>query len=298
MRPLVAALTLTATFLAAPASVRAEDAPAQPQLIVYKRTTDALGSPVELKLHVFSSQPSSGGPARPAVVFFFGGGWVGGAPAQFYPQCQHFAKRGMIAVSAEYRTAKPHGTSPAECVNDGKSAVRFLRANAERMGIDPMRIAAGGGSAGGHIAAATATLDGFDDQADDTSVSARPNALILFNPVYDNGPGGYGHERVKGFWKTFSPLHNISPGTPPAIVFLGTKDNLIPTATAERFRDEMRNNGLRSELFLYEGQTHGFFNSKNREYHQQTLLEADRFLTSLGYLAVEPVPAERPPANP
>jgi hypothetical protein len=156
----------------------------------------------------------------------------------------------MTAFSAEYRTAKPHGTSPAAaCINDGKSAVRFLRANAERMGLDPMRIAAGGGSAGGHIAAATATLDGFDDQTHDTSVSARANALILFNPVSDGGPGGYGHDRVKGFWKAFSHFHNIAPGTPPAIVLLGANNNPIPTATAERFRREMRNIGLRSELF-------------------------------------------------
>lgn len=298
MRPFFVALALTLVLLPGQIQACENDAPTQPHRVVYKRTTDAHGSPVDLQLHIFPPRAGTGGKARPAIVFFFGGGWMGGTPSQFYPQCEHLAKRGMIAISAEYRTAKPHGTSPAECVKDGKSAVRFLRANAEKMGIDPVRIAAGGGSAGGHVAAATATLNGFDDPDDDTSVSARPDALVLFNPVYDNSPEGYGNARVKDFWKAFSPLHNISPNTPPTVVFLGTKDDLIPTATAERFRDEMQTRGLRSELFLYDGQGHGFFNSKNKEYHQKTLQEADRFLTSLGYLPDASSHAHRSPTLP
>jgi acetyl esterase/lipase len=191
----------------------------------------------------------------------------------------------MVAISAEYRTAKPHGTTPAECVNDGKSAIRYVRAHAKSLGIDPQRIAAGGGSAGGQIAAATATLTSFDDPDDDPAVSARPDALVLYNPVFDNGPSGYGHDRVKAYWQSFSPLHNLTAKTPPAIVFLGTNDNLIPVATAENFRDTMRKLGVRSELFLYDGQSHGFFNAKNPEYHEKTLAETDRFLTSLGFLS-------------
>ena len=264
------------------------DAPNEPHLVPYKKTVTAQKETVQLNLHVFTPNGKKADEALPAIVFFFGGGWMGGTPSQFYPQCRHLATRGMVAISAEYRTAKPHGTSPAECVKDGKSALRYIRANAKALGIDPHRIAAGGGSAGGHIAAATATLEGFNDPEDDSAVSARPDALVLFNPVYDNSPSGYGNDRVKDFWQSFSPLHNLSGKTPPAVVFLGTKDNLIPTATAEKFRDRMREFGVRSELFLYEGQTHGFFNAKNPEYHQRTLAEADRFLTSLGFLPPQP----------
>ena len=92
--------------------------------------------------------------------------------------------------------------------------------NAARLGIDPDRIAAGGGSAGGHVATATGTLSKLDDPNDDQTISSRPNALLLYNPVYDNGPdGGWAHDRVKDYWEDISPAHNIDAQTPPAIVF-------------------------------------------------------------------------------
>ena len=113
----------------------------------------------KLNLHIFRSPAHS--PTKepkPAVVFFFGGGWVGGTPTQFYPQCQHLAKRGMVAISAEYRVKSRHHATPFDCVEDGKSALRWVRTHAEKLGIDPDRIAAGGGSAGGHVAAAVTTV--------------------------------------------------------------------------------------------------------------------------------------------
>ena len=64
---------------------------------------------------------------KPAMVFFFGGGWVGGSPKQFYPQCEYLADRGMVAMAAEYRVKSRHNTTPFECVMDGKSALRWIR---------------------------------------------------------------------------------------------------------------------------------------------------------------------------
>lgn len=237
-----------------------------------------------LQLHVFLPEGHSPADQRPAIVFFFGGGWNGGSPSQFYPHCEYLASRGMVAISAEYRTKTSHGTSPAECVMDGKSAVRWVRRHAGDLGIDPDRIAAGGGSAGGHVAAAVATTDGFEEQGQDLSVSCRPNALVLFNPVFDNGPGGYGHDRVTDYWEAFSPLHNIGRDAPPTIVFLGTEDKLIPVSTAKAYQQKMEKAGARCDLHLYEGQPHGFFNQGNAEYYFKTVQETDRFLKSLGYL--------------
>jgi len=239
-----------------------------------------------LNLHIFTPPThAQDKELKPAIVFFFGGGWVGGTPTQFYPQCQHLAKRGMVAISAEYRVKSRHHASPFDCVEDGKSALRWVRTHAGKLGIDPDRIAAGGGSAGGHVAAAVATVPGLEALGEDLSVSCLPDALVLFNPVYDNGPGGFGHAKVKERYKEISPLHNLLEGMPPTIVFLGDQDNLIPVSTAEKFRDDMRKLGNRSELFLYPGQKHGFFNQgKPGNGYLQTLAEMDRFLVSLGWL--------------
>ena len=246
----------------------------------------------ELYIYIFA--PEGHDPEkdkRPAAVFFFGGGWNGGTPTQFEQHSRYLASRGMVAAVADYRVKSRQKTSPKECVADGKSAVRYLRKHAKRLGIDPDRIAAGGGSAGGHVATATGTLPKLDDPADDASISSKSNALLLFNPVYDNGPdGGWAHDRVKAYWEDISPAHNIDAETPPAIVFLGEKDPLIPVSTAERFQKKMQDAGVESQLHTYPGQPHGFFNEAKggREIFLDTLRKTDAFLVKLGYLEGEP----------
>ncbi len=252
---------------------------------VYKTVGD-----IELKMHIFEPDDLKPSDKRTAIVFFFGGGWNGGTPSQFYTHCAYLASRGMVAMAAEYRVKSQHGTPPSECVKDGKSAIRWARRNANSLGIDPDKLAAGGGSAGGHVAAATATITGFNEDGEDTVISAVPNAQVLFNPVYDTGPKGYGYSRVEEYWKEFSPAHNIRKGVPPAIVFLGSKDKLIPVATAEKYKSDMEAVGARSELMIFEGEGHGFFNfgrGDNASY-RKTVIAMDRFLESLGFLEGEP----------
>jgi len=248
--------------------------------IVYKKA-----SGIDLKLHVFEPEKKPDKPAA-AIVFFFGGGWSGGNPRQFFRQAAYLASRGMVGISAEYRVKSRGNATPYQCVEDGKSAVRYIRAHAKDLGVDPKRIAAGGGSAGGHVAAATGTVTAFDAEGEDLKISSRPNALVLFNPVYDNSPKGYGYSRVKDRWKEFSPMHNITKGTPPAIVFLGDSDKLIPVKTALEFQNRMKKCGVRSELHVYKNKPHGFFNADN--YMRATMFLADKFLTSLGYLEGKP----------
>ena len=224
------------------------------------------------------------GKKYPAIIFFFGGGWNGGSIEQFKPQAEFFAERGMIGIVADYRVKKRQGTTPFEAVKDAKSAIRYLREHADELQIDPDRIVASGGSAGGHLAAATGIISGLEEENEDLEVSSKPDALVLFNPVFDNGPNGYGYDRIGDRYREISPFHNISAGDPPTIVFLGTKDRYIPVSTAENFKRKMEEAGNRCDLFLYEGQKHGFFNYQHPDYYRKTLLEAARFLESLGYI--------------
>ena len=258
----------------------AEEQPTPDQILPFK-VIDG----ITLNLHVFKPAGHDAGDRRPAIVFFFGGGWRSGSPAQFYSQSAYLAARGMVAIAAEYRVESRHGTDPRACVRDGKSAMRWVRGHARELGIDPKRLAAGGGSAGGHVAAAAAFLEEFNEDSDDLNVSCRPDALVLFNPVFDNGPDGYGFERVEPYWKSISPLHHLTSDAPPTLVLLGTADKLIPVATAERYRDRMIALGARCDLRLYEGREHGFFNaSRGPEDHQATLIAMEEFLVSLAYV--------------
>ncbi len=254
--------------------------PKPDKIVEYKTIGD-----VNLSLHIFNPPGHKSCDKKPAIVFFFGGGWVTGTPKHFYPQSEYLSSRGMVAICADYRVRNKHKTTPKECVKDGKSAIRWVRSHAKELGIDPNMLAAGGGSAGGHVAAATGNVKGFNEKGEDITISCRPNALLLFNPVFDNGPGGFGHGGVKNYWKEFSPLHNIDANSPPTIIFLGTKDHLIPVATAERYKRRMEKAKVRCELRLYEDQPHGFFN-KTKYY--ETMYEADKFFSSLGYIKGEP----------
>lgn len=224
----------------------------------------------------------------PAMVFFFGGGWKKFNVDQFIPHAKYFSKRGIVCFLAEYRVSKMHNTSPIESLKDAKSAMRYIKWHAETFQIDISKIAVAGGSAGGHLAVACALIKDHNELNDNLSIDPTPNALVLFNPVFDNGPGGYGYDRVGDIYKSFSPLHNIVSGAPPTIVFLGTQDHLVPVETAKYYQKVMEKVGSRCELYLYEGQKHGFFNHKNFDYYKKTLSVTDVFLQSLGYLNAAP----------
>jgi acetyl esterase/lipase len=247
-----------------------------------------IGEDENLKVYIFNPADHKATDKTPAIVFFHGGGFNGGGWSHFATQAQYLASRGMVAVCVQYRTKKSHGTTPLECIKDAKSAMRWVRKNAKDLGIDPKRIAAGGGSAGGHLAAATATLTSFDEDKD-KSISCVPNALVLFNPVFDNGPDGYGYERVKDRYKEFSPIENIKKGLPPTLVMLGTRDKLLPVKSAKRFKTLAEKVGSRCDLKLYEDQEHAFFNrNKNEEMYFKTIHDMDLFLISIGYLQGTP----------
>ena len=250
-----------------------------PEIVTYK--TLEVG---DLKLHVFEPDHLKKGEKRPAIVYFFGGGWSLGTPLQFYRECAYYASKGMVAVSAEYRISYLHHSTPFESVEDAEDAIRWLRENANRLNIDPDRIAGAGASAGGHLAAATGTLP--ENSGGKQSESFKPNLMLLYYAVVDNSENGFGSEIIKMRYKEISPLHNIDSSTSPALFLLGTKDSLIPVKTAEEFQHKMKSFGVDCELHLIEGAGHPIF------YYARELTDnfytirkiSDKFLERNGYL--------------
>lgn len=250
--------------------------PFTPRIVSYKTLDTG-----DLKLHIFEPDHLKRGTKRAAIVYFFGGGWTLGTSLQFYRECAYYASKGMVAVSAEYRISYLHHSTPFQSVEDARDAIRWLRENAQKLNIDPHKIAAAGASAGGHLAAASGII-----HSDTMNISSKPDLLLLYYPVIDNSKDGYGPSSIKERYREISPIHNIDKTAPPTLFILGTKDPLIPVKKAEEFTGKMLENGVYCELHLIENAGHPvFYYSKEltKEFYTVRTL-SDNFLEKFGYL--------------
>jgi len=269
-----------------------EDTPAtrdlSHQFHIYKRKQ--LPSHLHQQLRLYLVYPEEAKPSerRPAVVFIHGGGWGAGNPDQWFPQCRYFALRGLVGVSVNYRL-KSDITSVADCVTDCKSAIRYLRRNAGKLGIDPKKIVVVGESAGGHLAAALGTIAGYDEPGEDTSVSAVPNALVLLNPITDLTTR-WG-ESLGEKATSLSPLHHVTTNTPPTLLIHGDADRVVDLQHARSFHEKMIALGNRSQLIILPGADHAFaiFKYGPDDSTARAIIEIDRYLTILGYLSGKPL---------
>ena len=277
---------LVALLLLSGMAVTAETVPyGADQQVVYKKVGDQA-----LRLFVYKPKGWTVMDQRPALVYIHGGGWVGGNPGMVAPTGKPLLAEGMVVISVEYRLAvrEPHDRNPAKCIEDAKSAMRYVRSHAREFGIAPDHIAAGGSSAGGHLSAACALLPTFDSTNDDLTVSCKPNALVLLQPVLDNGSeGGYGATvpTIKKNMKAYSPAHNIVTGASPAIVFGGRGDHAAQLPLLEKFTANMKAASNACELFAYDG-VHGFVGKEPAlsDINQKTIA----FFKRLGWLPVSP----------
>ncbi len=250
----------------------------------------------ELKLHVDFPPGWKKTDKRPVIVFFHGGSWKGGSVRSFAVQAKYFASRGLVCANVDYRLKNKDGVTPDKCVEDARSAVRWVRANAAEFGIDPEKLITSGGSAGGHLAACAIIPKSVDAEDDDLSISTIPQAMVLFNPVLSFMHGGLsnlvnGDEEIAA---KISPLLYVKPDTPPSIVMFGTNDRL--KAFGDLWWGEANEIGFRADQYIAEGGKHGFFNQS--PWQERTMIAADEFLASLGYLEGEPtivVPTEGSP---
>jgi acetyl esterase/lipase len=228
------------------------------------------GGKQDLKLDLY--MPLQPGEPTPAIVFIHGGGWREGSKSDLRSFCQAFAKMGYVAVTVDYRLA-PANRWPAQ-IEDVKCAVRWLRANAKRLRVDPERIAAAGSSAGGHLALLlgfTQAKDGLEGTGGWPNQSSQVSAVVNIvgptdlaerdwsEPVEQlliNFLGG-SRTQIADVFRQASPLTYLRKDAPPVLTWHGTKDDLVPYSQATKLDAAMKQIGASSQLETIEGKGHG-----------------------------------------
>ena len=275
-----------------------------PTEVVYKHTAQG-----DLQLFCFQPTDDKSKGACPAAVWIHGGGWTGGTCESFFPMARYTTARGAASFVVQYRLANTNGTvTVADCVADCKSAVRYLRSHAAELGIDPYRIAVIGESAGGHLAACVGVLDGFDDPTDNLKISARPDALVLYNPLteftksnflklFENAASANGKLKLA---HELSPVFYVRSNLPPTICIHGLADTVVSPDNSRNFAAAMKQAGNRCDLVLLPETPHAFLIPSykcSEAVVVNALLLSDKFLTSLGYFSGEPnLTVSDPPA--
>ncbi|GAA4304814.1 alpha/beta hydrolase [Compostibacter hankyongensis] len=262
------------TFLAVNAAAAADTT-----LLPFRTYTYKQAGTRALQLEVFTPSFPRGSGGYPVIILFHGGGWVGGKRQSMEQECRYFAGRGMVAVTASYRfmDRKAQGIAGTKeiCLRDAKSAIRWVRSHAAMLGIDTAKVVLGGGSAGGHLATMAALDRRVNDPQDDTTISTRALALVLYNPAYSPGED-----------PALQPFDKLSRQTPPAILFYGDGDTKWGPP-GEQFYGELKKRQVTTELWIAPEQKHGFYNKP--EWSLATCIKADAFLVRLGILP--PVPS-------
>lgn len=239
-------------------------------------------------LHLDHFRPAQPGPL-PALLLFHGGGWAYGSPQQFHGPARTLSRGlGVHVFCVEYRIRSRHQSSPADAVQDARDAIRHVRRHAAALGVDAARVAAGGGSAGGHLAACLGTGAGLPDPHADSPIATRPQALVLLNPMLDLSPGRPDHAEVAAQWQALSPHHHVGATMPPTLVLSGTQDAEVPVATVQAFCARAQAAGSHCEALFFEGAGHGFFNAEiaGGRYAGPTWAAVGRFLRQQGLAGI------------
>lgn len=230
------------------------------------------GGDVSLKLDLY--QPVADGKSdaalRPAIIFVHGGAWKGGNREIYHYYCVKLAEQGYVVATVSYRLSDV-APFPA-AVQDVKCAVRWLRANAERLHVDPDRIAMAGGSAGGHLSMMAGYVTDnpeLEGTGGHPEVSSRIQAVVnLYGPTdlttdfaRDNDVvvkflGGESYADKPELYRLASPNTHVSADDPPTLILHGSIDTVVPIAQAELLVDKLKEAGVPYEYDRVEGWPH------------------------------------------
>ncbi len=250
------------------------------KVFTYKETNG-----VKRELEVFF--PDGHDPSKqavPAIVFFHGGAWVKGGRGSFSHQCAYFAKRGIVAATVTYRLVSAKDRKAIKdktsfkrlCIPDAKSAIRWMKEQSGKIGVDPTKIILSGGSAGGHICLIASHNEGLNDPNDNLKFDTSAFAYILFNPALTKNAND----------KEVHFIQHLNSNTAPAIAFFGDKDKWL-NGWNPAYKKWKSLSPKTIEVHMAIGEDHAFFNQK--AWRNLTLLAADQFLQKHGILKGKPL---------
>ena len=245
---------------------------AVPDNVTFERDityAEAGGAKVQLNL----ARPKNGSGPLPAVLCIHGGGFRAGSREGYNKLCLTLAQRGFVAATISYRLAPMHQFPAA--VHDTKAAVRWLRANAAKYGINPDRIGVTGGSAGGHLAqflgvtAGVKEFEGVDNPGFSSAVTCVVNVYGPSDFTKSYGKSVDAHivlpmwlggdvESARARHIQSSPLNWVNPNAAPTLLIHGTEDKYVAYEQAVWMRDRLTACGVSVELLTLEGAGHGF----------------------------------------
>lgn len=213
----------------------------------------------DLKLDLYRPDLPDGSPAPPVIVYMHGGGWIGGIRSG--PSSVAFglelAGEGFAFASIDYRLAPEHPAPAA--IEDCRLAVRFLRSEGKKLGVDGSRIVAMGNSAGGHLAAMLGLLRAEDGLDGDGLPEIESSVLAVVDLCGITDIPGLLGDRARAPWaaawiqqsgeaqrrlaERCSPMTRVSPDAPPFLIVHGEKDTSVPFDQAERFASALQEAG-------------------------------------------------------
>ena len=263
----ILAATLTCFFAVTAGAVEHSTA-------TYKRVGDR-----ELLMHIMQPDGHATNARAPVVVYFHGGGWRGGSPETGFVYGDALAGHGIVTLAVEYRLTNT--VTLDETIKDAAAAIRWTRERGRTIGVDPGKIMAFGHSAGGHLAASTATLRSFDEEDDYTRASPRPNALALMAPYPATMETAAEFLPAGADITDYEPRLNINGRLPPTLIIHGDADTLVVPAQSEAYHDALTNAGVDSTLVMVEGVAHRFQEDGAKDDVAERLLQ---FVNELGWL--------------
>jgi acetyl esterase/lipase len=275
LRAAVANACAFAVAVVIPALLGAQEAVPPPPAGVAVEA-DIVYSNVGGRMQMDVVRPLQGKAPFAAVVCIHGGGFRAGTRQRYLPMAYHLAQHGYVATVVSYRLS-PMAQFPAP-VEDVKAAVRFLRANAARFQIDPNRIGAVGGSAGGHLALMLGLTGGvaeFEGSGAHLDASSAVQAVVNFygptdlTKSYEPGKSvdaakvlpmflGGDLEHNRAAHVRASPLHWVNPKAAPTLTIHGTKDDYVAYEHGVWLTERLESAGVAAKLETIEGGGHGF----------------------------------------